>query len=321
MNAITPDKLVNLGGLRVSRQGYGAMGLSHTYGHAEDAASIKTIHHAIELGINFFDTAEAYGQGHNETLLGEALKGKRDGLVVATKFSGGGGIAEGNVKNIAKSLEASLKRLQVDVIDLYYQHRQDATVPVEDVVGELARYVEQGKIKAIGLSEVSLATLKRAHAVHPITAVQSEYSLWTRDFEADVIPFIRENNIGYVAYSPLGRGFLAGQENTDDGNRRGVHPRFTPEAIAANGVRRKAIEAVAATHGVTIAQVALAWVLSKPGIVPIPGTRHISHLEQNWAANKLVLAQGDIAALEDAFPRGATFGTRYPAEQLTKVNA
>jgi aryl-alcohol dehydrogenase-like predicted oxidoreductase len=318
MNAITSN-LVPLGNLRVSRQGFGAMGLSHTYGKAEDVESIKTLHRAIELGINFFDTADVYGNHHNETLLGDAFKGRREGLVIATKF-GGGGYPEPSITYIGKALEGSLKRLQVDVIDLYYQHRVDPRVPVEDVVGELARFVQQGKIRGIGLSEVSDATLRRAHAVHPITAVQSEYSLWTRDFEADVLPTTRELGIGFVAYSPLGRGFLAGQESTGEGDRRSIHPRFKPEAAAANRIRRQAIETVAARYNASAAQIALAWVLSK-NVVPIPGTRHISHLEQNWAAGKIVLDDAAIAALEAAFPLGSTAGDRYPAEQLAKVNA
>lgn len=318
MNAITPQNLVNLGNLRVSRQGYGAMGLSSAYGKAEDADSIKTVHRAIELGIDFFDTAEGYGQGHNETLLGQAIAGKRNGLTIATKFAGT--LQDGDVGAAAKAVEGSLKRLNIDVIDLYYLHRYDARYPIEDVVGALGRLVEAGKIRAVGLSEVSDASLRRAHATYPITAVQSEYSLWTRDFEADVLPTTRELGIGYVAYSPLGRGFLAGQESSGEGDRRSIHPRYRPEAVAANKLRRQAIEAVAARHNVSIGQVSLAWVLSK-GVVPIPGTRHIAHLEQNWAANNIVLSAEDFTALEAAFPPGATAGERYPAEQLVKVNA
>ncbi len=318
MNEITPQNLVPLGNLRVSRQGYGAMGLSSSYGKAEDAESIKTVHRAIELGINFFDTAEGYGQGHNETLLGQAIAGKRNGLTIATKF--GGTLPDGDVAAATKAVDASLKRLNIEVIDLYYLHRYDARYPIEDVVGALGRLVEAGKIRTVGLSEVSDVSLRRAHATYPITAVQSEYSLWTRDFEADVLPTTRELGIGYVAYSPLGRGFLAGQESSGEGDRRSIHPRYKPEAVAANKLRRQAIEAVAARHNVTIGQVSLAWVLSK-GVVPIPGTRHISHLEQNWAANNIVLSAEDFTALEEAFPPGATAGDRYPAEQLAKVNA
>lgn len=318
MNAITPANLVQLGNLRVSRQGFGAMGLSSAYGKAEDAASIKTVHHAIELGINFFDTAEGYGQGHNETLLGQAIAGRRDDLVIATKFAGT--LPDGDVGAATRAVDASLKRLNIDVIDLYYLHRYDRRYPIEDIAGALGRLVEAGKIRTVGLSEVSEASLRRAHATYPITAVQSEYSLWTRDFEADVLPAARELGIGFVAYSPLGRGFLAGQESAGEGDRRSIHPRFKPEAVAANKLRRAAIEAVAARHGVSIAQVALAWTLGK-GVVPIPGTRHVSHLEQNWAANGIVLSAEDIGVLEGAFPPGATAGDRYPAEQLAKVNA
>jgi len=318
MNAITAQALVALGKLKVSRQGYGAMGLSSVYGKSDDAESIKTVHRAIELGVNFFDTAEGYGQGHNETLLGQAIAGRRSGLVIATKF--GGTLPDGGVGAVAKAVDASLKRLNIDAIDLYYLHRYDARYPIEDVVGALARLVEAGKVRTIGLSEVSEKSLRRAHAVYPITAVQSEYSLWTRDFEVDVLPAVRELGIGYVAYSPLGRGFLAGQESTGDGDRRAIHPRYTPEAVAENKIRRQTIEAVAARHGVSIGQVSLAWVLSKK-VVPIPGTRHIAHLEQNWAANSIVLSEADIAELEAAFPPGATAGARYPAEQLVKVNA
>jgi aryl-alcohol dehydrogenase-like predicted oxidoreductase len=309
-----------LASLTVSRQGYGAMGLSNAYGPADDAESIRTVHRAIELGINFFDTATGYGAGHNETLLGRAIAGQRDKLVIASKFvhrPNGGGADAAPIKP-RDAVEASLKRLGLDRIDLYYLHRVDPLIPIEESVGELGRLQDEGKIGGVGVSEASAEGLRRAHAVHPLTALQSEYSLWTRDVEVEILPTVRELGIGFVAYSPLGRGFLAGSEIIDPNDRRHQHPRFTPEAIAANSRRREAIEAVAARLGASIAQVSLAWVLSKD-VVPIPGTRHISHLEANWAANDLVLAAADIAQLEAVFARGSTVGARYPESQLKLV--
>jgi aryl-alcohol dehydrogenase-like predicted oxidoreductase len=307
-----------LGPLLVSRQGYGAMGLSHVYGQADERQSLATIDRAIELGVTFFDTADVYGSGHNETLLGRAIAGRRDKLVIASKFGNrldreqSGRALDGRPEYVRQAVEASLTRLGVDHIDLHYLHRLDPQTPIEDTVGELARLKDEGKIGAIGLSEVDVDILRRAHAVHPIAALQSEYSLWTREVEETILPATRELGIGFVAYSPLGRGFLAGAGPVDDADRRRQHPRYQPEAVAANGVRRAVAEKVAARLGVTVAQVSLAWVLSK-GVVPIPGTRHIGHLEANWAANDLVLDAASTAELEAAFTPGSTVGARYPA--------
>jgi aryl-alcohol dehydrogenase-like predicted oxidoreductase len=310
----------NLGSLTVSRQGFGAMGLSHAYGQANDADSIKTVHRAIELGITFFDTATGYGAGHNETLLGQAVAGRRDRLVIASKFThrAAGAGPDANPVKARDAVEASLKRLGLDHIDLYYLHRVDQRIPIEESVGELGRLKDEGKIGGVGVSEASAEGIRRAHAVYPLTALQSEYSLWTREVEIEILPTVRELGIGFVSYSPLGRGFLAGSEVTDPNDRRHQHPRFQPEAVAANSRRREAIERVAERLGVSIAQVSLAWVLSK-GVVPIPGTRHINHLEANWVANGLVLDADTTAELESAFPLGSTVGTRYPAEMMKSV--
>jgi aryl-alcohol dehydrogenase-like predicted oxidoreductase len=310
--------LVPLGPLSVSRQGFGCMGFSHSYGRADDAESRRTLDRAIELGIDFFDTADIYGHGHNEELLGKAIKGRRERLVIASKFGHrldretSGRTVDGTPAYARRAIEDSLRRLQVDHIDLYYLHRLDIDTPIEDTVGELARLKAEGKIGAIGLSEVDAATLRRAHAVHPIAALQSEYSLWTREVEAEILPTARELGVGFVAYSPLGRGFLAGSEPVDDHDRRRQHPRFQADAIEANRRRRAVAEGIAGRLGVTVAQVSLAWVLSK-GVVPIPGTRHIAHLEANWAANEVRLDAAAVGELEAAFAPGSTTGARYPA--------
>jgi aryl-alcohol dehydrogenase-like predicted oxidoreductase len=294
------------------------MGLSSVYGRAEDEASIKTLHRAIDLGVTFFDTATGYGAGHNEELLGRALRDRRDGLVVASKFVHRPNGSDAAPIKARDAVEASLKRLGLDHIDLYYLHRVDPSIPIEDSIGELGRLQDEGKIGGVGVSEASAEGLRRAHAVHPLTALQSEYSLWTRDVEVEILPTARELGIGFVAYSPLGRGFLAGSQVVDADDRRHIHPRFKPEAVAANGRRREAISQVAERLGATIAQVSLAWVLSKE-VVPIPGTRHVAHLEANWAANALELDAATLAELGAAFPFGSTVGERYPAEQLKLV--
>ena len=309
-----------LGSLRVSRQGLGGMSLSSIYGASDDQNSIRTIHRAIELGISFFDTASGYGGGHNETLIGQAIKDRRDGLVIASKFTHRSHGAGPDAPPISarQAVEASLRRLGLDHIDLYYLHRIDPGIPIEESVGELGRLQDEGKIGGVGVSEAGAEALRRAHAVHPLTALQSEYSLWTRDVEAEILPTARALGIGFVAYSPLGRGFLAGAEITDPDDRRHQHPRFQPEAVAANSRRREAIERVAARLGASIAQVSLAWVLSKD-VVPIPGTRHIAHLEANWAANTLLLSPETVRELEAAFARGSTVGDRYPADGLKLI--
>jgi aryl-alcohol dehydrogenase-like predicted oxidoreductase len=309
-----------IGNLKVSRQGFGSMGLSHAYGKANDEDSIRTIHRAIELGITFFDTATAYGTGHNETLLGRAIADQREGLIVASKFSHrpAGASADATPVTARAAVEASLLRLKLDYLDLYYLHRVDKDIPIEESVGELGRLKDEGKIGGVGVSEASAQAIQRAHAVYPLTALQSEYSLWTREVEVEILPTVRELGIGFVCYSPLGRGFLAGAAVTDPNDRRRQHPRFQPDAVAANSRRRTKIEQVAVRLGVSSAQVCLAWVLSK-NVIPIPGTRHISHLEANWAANDLALDDGTIAELEGAFPLGSTVGARYPAEMMISV--
>jgi aryl-alcohol dehydrogenase-like predicted oxidoreductase len=310
----------NIGRFETSAQGFGAMGLSSVYGQSDDAASIATLHRAVELGVTFFDTATAYGSGHNEELVGRALREARSGLVIASKFTHGQA-GEGQSKvNAREAVEASLKRFGLDHIDIYYLHRVDADVPVEESIGQLGRLVDEGKIGGVGISEASADQLRRGHATYRITALQSEYSLWTRDVESEILPLTRELGIGFVAYSPLGRGFLAGATPTEAGDRRNIHPRFKAEAVEANARRRVLIEDVAQRLGATPAQVSLAWVLAKQ-VVPIPGTRHIAHLEANWGANTLRLDDATIAELDKAFPQGTTVGDRYPPEQLRQVPA
>jgi aryl-alcohol dehydrogenase-like predicted oxidoreductase len=310
----------------IGKQGYGAMGLSHAYGHADEAQSLKTLDRAIELGITFFDTADIYGAGHNETLLGRAIAGRRDRLVIASKFGNrldsgpAGRRLDGSPAYARQAVEDSLKRLAVDHIDLYYLHRVDPGTPIEDTVGELARLKQEGKIGAIGLSEAPADVIRRAHGVHPIAALQSEYSLWSRDVEQAILPTVRELGIQFVAYSPLGRGFLAGAGPTEPEDRRHQHPRFQPEAVAANSVRRSVAEQVGQRLGATVAQVSLAWLIAK-GAVPIPGTRHIAHLEKNWAANDLVLDAATLAELDAAFPIGSTVGERQGGQRLAREAA
>jgi aryl-alcohol dehydrogenase-like predicted oxidoreductase len=306
--------------LTVSRQGFGAMGLSSTYGAAEDAESTRTIQRAIELGITFFDTATGYGAGHNETLLGRAIAGRRDGLVIASKFvhRPAGANSDAPIVRPRAAVEASLRRLGFDHIDLYYLHRVDPLIPIEESVGELGRLQDEGKIGGVGVSEATADGILKANAAYPVSALQSEYSLWTRGVEAEILPTVRKLGIGFVAYSPLGRGFLAGAAVTDPNDRRHQHPRFKPEAIAANSWRRATIEQIATRLGATTAQVSLAWVLSKD-VVPIPGTRFIPHLEANWAANDVVLDSATVAELESAFAPGSTVGERYPADGLRLV--
>jgi aryl-alcohol dehydrogenase-like predicted oxidoreductase len=309
---------VAVGPLSVSRLGYGAMGLSSSYGPANDAESLKTLERAAELGITFFDTADVYGQGHNEQLLSSFIKGRRDRLVIATKF-GAGGIPGKSPQTIVDLADQSLARLGIEVIDLYYLHRVDQAVPIEDTIGAMSRLIDAGKIRAIGLSEASAATLRKAHAIHPIAALQTEYSLWTRDVEAEILPLCRSLDIAFVAYSPLGRGFLAGQLADGDGDRRKFHPRFQADAVAANSRSKAVIDGVAQRLGASSAQIALAWTLAK-GVIPIPGTRHISHLEANVAALDLMLDQDSVTDLDGAFPPGSTFGDRYPLDQMSKLN-
>jgi aryl-alcohol dehydrogenase-like predicted oxidoreductase len=317
-------------GLHVSALGLGCSGMSSDYGILDDVESTATIHRAIDLGVTLFDTSDAYAAGRNELLVGAAIKGRRDGLVIASKFgnirgpNGERGGTNGHPDYVPVAIEASLKRLGVDVIDLYYVHRIDPNVPIEDTVGAMARLIDQGKVRHIGLCEAGTDTIRRAHAVHPLAAVQMEYSLWTRDAEAAILPTLRDLGIGLVPYSPLGRGFLTGafksREDLVPTDRRHDHPRFQEGNFERNLTLLGAVEAVASAHGITNGQVALAWLLSRwDGLVPIPGTKKRRYLEENLGATSVRLTPQDIASLDAAFPAGVAAGLRYPEFQLKKL--
>jgi aryl-alcohol dehydrogenase-like predicted oxidoreductase len=321
-------KHVSPGGLDVSRLGLGTMGMSafYTGAGADDAESIRTIHRALELGVTFIDTAEIYGPYTNEELVGRAIAGHRDEVVLATKFGlishrhGGSREFDSSPQNVRTAAEGSLKRLGTDYIDLYYQHRVDPQTPIEDTVGALSQLVEEGKVRHIGLSEAAVATVRRAHAVHPITALQTEYSLWTRDPEAEILPLVRELGIGFVAYSPLGRGFLTGQlrstEQLDADDFRRTNPRFADGNLEQNLRIVEAVEAIATEAGATPAQVALAWLLAQgDDIVPIPGTKRVSRLEENAAAVNVELIAEQLTRLNAIAP---PVGDRYP--DMTPIN-
>jgi aryl-alcohol dehydrogenase-like predicted oxidoreductase len=320
-------------GLSVSAIGIGCMpmirGGNISYGDATDDVSIATIHRAIDLGVTFFDTAEMYGPFSNEELVGEAIKGKRDGLVIATKFAmrwdGNQMVGlDGSPENARRACEGSLKRLGIDVIDLFYQHRVDPNVPIEETVGGMADLVKEGKIRHIALSEAGPETIRRAAKVHPITALQSEYSLWERDVETDILAACRENGIGFVPYSPLGRGFLAGTiKSLDDlpaDDWRRNDPRYLGDNFAANLGVVDAIAAVAARHDVSNAQIALAWLLAQgDDIVPIPGVKRLMTMEDSVGAADVVLTADDLAALDAAAPVGGTSGPRYSERGMKMV--
>jgi aryl-alcohol dehydrogenase-like predicted oxidoreductase len=322
MTSLPPVGTRTLGrdGLVVSTIGLGCMGMSQSYGAADREESLATVRRALDLGVTFLDTADVYGSGHNEELVGEAIAGRRDEVQLATKFSltheDGGVRIDGRPENVRARAEASLRRLGVDVIDLYYQHRVDPNVPIEDTVGAMAELVAEGKVRHLGLSEASADSLRRAAAVHPITALQSEWSLWTRDLEEGVLPVARELGIGIVPFSPLGRGFLTGAITSpadfgEDDFRRN-HPRFTGEAFAANLRLVDAVRTLAEEKGVTPGQLALAWVLAQgEDVVPIPGTKRRSYLEENVGAVAVELTPEDLARLAAIAPPGVAVGGRY----------
>ncbi|TFV92473.1 aldo/keto reductase [Blastococcus sp. CT_GayMR20] len=321
MSPSVGTRTLGLTGLTVSSLGLGCMGMSQMYGAADRKESIATIHRALDLGVTFLDTSDVYGDGHNEELVGEAIAGRRDDVQLATKFAisrteDGGQRIDGRPENVRARVEDSLRRLKVDVIDLYYQHRVDRKVPIEDTVGALAELVEQGKVRYLGLSEASAASIRRAVAVHPIAALQSEWSLWTRDLEAEVLGVAREHGIGIVPFSPLGRGFLTGaitgpEDFGEDDWRRG-HPRFTGEAFAVNLRLVEAVRAMAQEKGTTPGQLALAWVLAQgEDVVPIPGTKRRTYLEENVAAADVRLSADDLARLDGIAPPGVAAGGRY----------
>ncbi len=320
-----------LGDLEVSALGLGCMGMSRVYGPADDTESIGVVHRAIELGVTFLDTADVYGDGHNEELVGRAVADRRDRVVLATKFGirhvVGGGVVEvdGSPEYVRAAIDRSLARLGVDTIDLYYLHRRDPDVPVEDTVGAMAELVTAGKVRHLGLSEVSAETLRRAHAVHPIAALQSEFSLFNRDLAATVLPTAIELGVGVVPYSPVGRGMLTGDLATlrdlpEDDFRRGL-PQFQGENLARNTALAERVHGIAKTLGVTPVQVALAWLLAQDEhVVPIPGTKRVRYLEENAGAAAVSLTGEQLAEITSAVPAGAVAGARYSPEGLRAVN-
>ena len=317
--------------LSVSAIGLGLMSMSGVYGKGDDAESIAVVHKALDLGVNFVDSSDMYGWGQNEELLGRAIKGRRDRVVLTTKFGqvqspdGKGNLVDGSPAHVARACDASLKRLGVDVIDLYSQHRVDPKVPIEDTVGAMARLVDQGKVRYIGLSEAAPATIARAHAVHPISAVQTEYSLLYRNPAEETLPTCRDRGISYVAYSPLGRGFLTGTiHELDDipaDDRRRQHPRFQEQNFDHNRKLIVQIEDMAREKGVTPSQLVLAWLLAQgDDVLPIPGTKHVARLEENVGAAAIKLDAADLARIDAAMPPGSAAGSRYPEPMMKSVH-
>lgn len=323
-------KHIKIGGLEISRIGLGAMSMSGVYniGEGSDEESIRTIHRALELGVTHIDTAEIYGPFINEELVGRAVKGRRDKVVIATKFGlvshagGGPGVIDSSPANIRIAVEGTLKRLGTDYIDLYYQHRVDRNTPIEDTIGVLAELVAEGKVKHIGLSEAGVETIKRAHAVHPITALQTEYSLWTRDPEVELLPLLRKLGIGFVPYSPLGHGFLTGNiKSTDDladNDWRKTNPRFIGENFQSNLRIVEEVKSVAAELGATTAQIALAWILAQGNdIAPIPGTKRVARVEENIAAESIELSTDQLKRLNNLTPAS---GKRYDEANMAVID-
>ena len=316
--------------LEVPVIGLGCMVLPGFYGPGSEEQAIATLHRAAEIGVNFLDSSDLYGAGENEKLIGRAIAGRRDDYIIATKFGnvrtadGKPGV-DGRPEYVQQACEASLARLNIDVIDLYYQHRVDTTVPIEDTVGAMARLIDQGKVRHLGLSEAAEETIRRAHATHPIAALQTEYSLWSRDVESGILPLTAELGIGFVAYSPLGRGIFGGEvtgpDSLAEGDRRRDHPRYQGDNLARNLKLVEPVRELAAAKGCTTAQIALAWLLARgDNVFAIPGTRRIEHLEANAAAADITLTPDEIATLDTAILPGAAQGTRYPSGQMAALN-
>jgi len=326
-----PSRTLGTHGLAVSELGLGCMGMSEFYGDGDDAESIATIHRALELGVTFLDTADMYGVGRNEELVGRAIRGRHDDVVLATKFGNVRGPngerlgISGRPEYVLEACDASLRRLGVDTIDLYYQHRVDPNTPIEETVGAMARLVEAGKVRYLGLSEAGSETIRRAHSVHPIAALQTEYSLWSRDPEDEILPTLRQLGIGFVAYSPLGRGFLTGQIQSPDDlapdDFRRHSPRFQGDNFQRNLDLVGRVKEIAAEKGCTPAQLALAWLLAQgDDLVPIPGTKRRTYLEENVGAAGVELTKDDLARIDAAAPKGVAAGERYAQEGMALVN-